>query len=86
MTRALLPCLLLAACARGPSRDHVEALFAVDARPALVRTDAAQRALGERLFTTRLGAAACSDCHEPARHFQDGPCTNAKDGVLPLRI
>lgn len=72
MVRALLPMLLFAACARGPSRDHVDALFAIDARPFVERRDEGQRALGERLFATRLGTAACSDCHDPARHFQDG--------------
>lgn len=72
MIRALLWCLLVAACARGPDRDHVDALFAVDARPIPARADESQRALGERLFAARLGAAACADCHDPARHFQDG--------------
>lgn len=75
-SRSLLAALgvVVAACADpGPGRDHVDALFALDPRalPAVVATPA-QRQLGAELFTRRLGAAACSDCHDPAGRGQDG--------------
>ncbi len=68
---ALLP--FLAACADpGPSREHVDALFRLDPRAVAPRTTAELAAAGERLFATRLGDAACADCHVPAQHGQDG--------------
>lgn len=65
---------LFAACADpGPVRDHVEALFALDARAAAAAAPpAALVARGAQLFTARRGGAACSDCHDPDRHGQDG--------------
>lgn len=70
---AALACLAVGCADPGPARDHVAALFELDPRafhgaPAT----AAQRELGERLFTTRLGEAACSDCHRLGDHGQDG--------------
>ncbi len=65
---------LLAGCADpGPSRDHVDSLFQLDPRafPAAASTQA-QRELGAQLFVTRLGEAACSDCHRLEGHGQDG--------------
>lgn len=65
---------LLAACADpGPHRDHVDALFALDARAAAPAAPAAALVVrGAQLFTERRGGVACSDCHDPGRHGQDG--------------
>ena len=71
---SLMTLAAMAACdPPGPERAHVEVLFSMDAnRRPMASAPAAQVALGEALFTERLGAAACVDCHPRDRRGQDG--------------
>ena len=75
MRNVLFGALLgLAACgSSGPDREHVAMLFPLDAGRVVLRenTPVRQR-FGALLFTRRLGAAACVDCHVEATWRQDG--------------
>ena len=72
--RSLVPLAVMAfaACMRSPDREHVDAVFAVDARVARNVADEAMRRHGEELFVTRIGAHACVDCHAREGRLQDG--------------
>jgi cytochrome c peroxidase len=66
--------LVLAACGSpGPEREHVAMLFPLDAGRVVLREDTPERRrFGELLFTRRLGATACVECHVEASSHQDG--------------
>lgn len=85
MRQALWGCVVLVAvagCAPGPDREHVEALFELDARrlpPAAATAEQVER--GRNLFTEH-----CQRCHRLDRHGQDGvPTATATGTNLPAR-